>query len=127
MSRHVKRSERERALHLASYYRVKAARTPEEAELARAKKRAYDAVYLQNTLAYQKERRKARYEANKESMKAQSAAARQRMRDNPELRARYNATVKARLDANGGVKGKEARAKQRLWRKQHAAHVKARQ
>jgi len=86
----------------------------------RAKKRAYNEAYYQRTRKRQCEQRKEYYKANREAVKKQSAATRQRMRENAELRVRYNARVKARLDANGGIKRRANRKAQQQWQEKNA-------
>lgn len=119
-------TEAEKARKLARYHHQRQAMSAEELDAIRAKKRAYDKAHYRRTIVYQTERHKRDYEAHKEAHKKQSAECRQRMRENPELRARYNAAVKARLNANGGVKGKAAKANQRTWRHKNADSIKAR-
>jgi len=104
-----------------------AAMTPEQRAADKAKKYAYQRAYVERNREMVRKKYKDNYARQRELKKAKAAEARQRMRDNPELRARYNAAVKARLSANGGAKRRAASLQQRLWRAKNAERVKAKQ
>jgi Restriction endonuclease len=127
MSRHITRTAHERALHLASYYRVKAARTPEQQAEWNAKKYAYDVAYKARNRERMRRSKAEYYAARREAKKQESAETRKKMRNDPELRAKYNAAVRRRLEANNGAKAKEARLRGKEWRAKNADYIREKQ